>query len=214
VSRTTKSRRLLLPTPQVCRKRCIDAAKNSGALRDVATAAANLGHYGAAVALEILALEEAAKAQALGMRAMLATLHDIEVPTEGLQDVLQREHTVRHRFAAWQLFNRELVRITMDQFEQQLTQGPPAQRIDAYRAAAAAVLKKSRWLKKADGLKKRGLYVDPHGGTIPARLGRADYDEAVAIVEPYVTTTLQQTGLLPKPPKPRRPLGRYIADDD
>jgi AbiV family abortive infection protein len=173
-------------------------------LRDIATAAAGLGHYGAAVALEIPALEEAAKAQALGMRAMLATLDDIEVPTDGLQDVLQREHTVRHRFAAWQLLNRELVRITMDQFEQQLTQGPPARRIDVYRAAAAAVLKKSRWLKKADGLKKRGLYVDPHGGTTPARTGRADYDEAVAIVEPYVTTTLQQTGLLPKPPQPQR----------
>jgi AbiV family abortive infection protein len=210
----TKPRRLSLPTPRVCRKRSIDAARNAGALRDVATAAASLGHYGAAVALEILALEEAAKAQALGMRAMLATLQDIDIPTEGLEDVLQREHPVRHRFAAWQLLNRELVRITVDQFEQQLTQGPPAQRIDAYQAATAAVLKKSRWLKKADGLKKRGLYVDPHGGTIPARLGRADYDEAVAIVEPYVTTTLQQTGLLPNPPKPRRLLGRYIADDD
>jgi len=214
VSRTTKPRRLLLPTPEVCRKRCIDAAQNAGALRDIATAAASLGHYGAAVALEILALEEAAKAQALGMRAMLATLEDIEVPTEGLQDVLQRKHTVRHRFAAWQLLNRELVRISMEQFEHQLTQGPPAQRIDINQAATAAVLKKSRWLKKADGLKQRGFYVDPHGGTFPARLSRADYDEAVAIVEPYVTTTLQQAGLLPKPPKPRRLLGRYIADDD
>jgi AbiV family abortive infection protein len=205
-----KPRRLLLPSPSVCRTRSIDAAKNAGALRDIATAAASLGHYGAAVALEILALEETAKAQALGMRAMLATLRDIDIPTDGLEDVLQREHTVRHRFAAWQLFNQELVRISREQFENQLRQGPPDERIDVYQAATAAVFKKSRWLLKAERLKQRGMYVDPHRGTIPSRLGRADYEEAVAIVEPYVTLTLQQAGLLPKPPKQRAPVGRYV----
>jgi AbiV family abortive infection protein len=205
----TKLRRLSLPTPQVCRKRSIDAAKNAGALRDVATAAASLGHYGAAVALEILALEEAAKAQALGMRARLATLLGIDIPIEELEDVLQREHTVRHRFAAWQLLQHELVRISQEQFERQLSHGPPSQRIDVYEAATAAVLRKKRWLNKAERLKQRGIYVDPHSGTIPSRLGRADYNEAVAIVEPYVTLTLQQAGLLPKPPK-HRAVGRYV----
>jgi AbiV family abortive infection protein len=165
-----------------------------------------LGHYGAAVALEILALEEAAKAQALGMRVIIASF-DFEMPTKGLEDVLQRGHTVRHRFAAWQLLQQEAVRISREQFEHQLRHGPPEQRIDVYQAATAAVLKKKRWLDKADGRKQIGLYVDPHGGTTPSRIGHADYEEAVAVVEPYVSLTLQQTGLLPQP-KQRRLVGR------
>jgi hypothetical protein len=41
-----------------------------GLLRDMAKAAANLGHYGAAVALEILALEETVKIDPLGHDAV------------------------------------------------------------------------------------------------------------------------------------------------
>jgi AbiV family abortive infection protein len=166
-----------------------------------------MGHYGAAVALEILALEEAAKAQALGMRAMLASLNGIHVPTEGLEDVLQREHTVRHRFAAWQLLQQELVRISREQFEHQLRKGPPEQRIDVYLAATEAVLKKKLWLDRAERRKQRGIYVDAHSGTTPSQTGRADYVEAVAVVEPYVTLTLQQAGLVAGP-QHRRLVGR------
>jgi AbiV family abortive infection protein len=100
----TQSKRLQLPTPGTCGKYSIEAARNARDLRTVAAEAAKLEHFGAAVALEILALEEAAKGQALGMRAIFASLHpSIRVPGKGLEDVLQRRHGIRYRFAAWQI---------------------------------------------------------------------------------------------------------------
>ena len=83
-----ESKRLQLPTPRTCAKYSIEAARNARDLRAVASEAARLGHFGTAVSLEILALEAAAAAQALGMRAIIAALHpSIRVPVKGLEDV-------------------------------------------------------------------------------------------------------------------------------
>jgi len=146
------------------------------------------------------------------MRAIFATMPGGEAAAKGLEDVLQREHTIRHRFAAWQMLQQEAVRISEQHIRQRLRDGPGAPRIDVFQAATAAVLRKKQWLDRADGLKQRGLYVDAHGGSLPSKITRADYDEALSIVEPYVTLTLQQAGLLPKPSRPRHTLFGYSND--
>jgi len=193
--RMMKSKRLHLPTPKTCVKYSVEAAKNARDLRAVAAEAVRLGHFGTAVSVEILALEEAAKAQALGMRAIFASLHpSIQVPVKGLEDVLQRRHGIRYRFAAWQIVQRRLVELSGETTGREVTM----------LEATTAVAKQLRWLRKADRLRERGFYVDPHSGKSPSEMTRDDYDEAAAITEPYVSVTLEQAGLVPpKTPEAR-----------
>lgn len=180
----------------------IEAARNAGALLEIAARAESDGHHGPAVALVVLALEEAAKAQALGMLVWASTLNPgIAYPTAGLEEVaMKRDHTVRHRFAAWQKTMKAIVEMAQE-------------RTDLIRArkdlqleleAARAVADQTEWLNRAEGLKQRGLYVDVPMNTMPVEVSHTDYEEAFAIVEPYVTMTRQQAGLIATPQRPRR----------
>ena len=130
--------------------------------------------------MEILSLEESAKAQALGTAAWVGTLDpSINYPAEGLQSVLQHTHPPRYRFATWQMLMSELVRASH--------QGLAGAEAEA--AATAAVLQRRQWLENAEKLRQDGLYVDPHSGSTPQKFTKGDYGEAVAVVRPYVNIT-------------------------
>ena len=190
----------VLPPPRTCAKRALDAAINAGRLREVAEAAANLGHFGAAVALEVLALEEAAKARALRLAATLPITARGPIDAESaeevtqlltalVEDVLRRDHSIRHWFAQFELHVRETERLRHNEAFRDFS--------ERVRAAEAALEDKVRWLDRADDLKLQGLYVEPHNGSTPSKLNRSDYEEAVAVVEPFVAATLAQVRTLP-----------------
>ena len=165
------------------KKSAFEAAENARVLHGVAKAAAAISSYGPAVALEVLALEEAAKAQALRMCWRLSLVGEAFVDPdrlgERLEDVLQRDHIERHRFAAWHQGISDLLR--------QAGATDEARRLSHDRKH----LPKYEWLYRAERLKQRGLYVDPHAGTSPSDVTRADYRDATAMVEPYVTATVR-----------------------
>jgi AbiV family abortive infection protein len=197
-----RSRRLGRKSLQRYARFSIEAARNAGVLLDVAAAAARQQAHGLAVALSVLALEEAAKAQGLGMMVWASTLDPgIAYPTAGLKDVaLRRDHTVRHRFAAWQKTMQAIVQI----YGERRDLVRARKELELELEAARRVASQTKWLHRADRLKQQGLYVELPANTMPIELTRADYDEALAIIEPYVTLTRRQAGLIPKPGTARR----------
>lgn len=183
---------------QVYAKFAIEAARNAAVLRDVATAAAEKRHYGVATALEVLALEEAAKSQALGTIVLTSIVSPDSDDNAMFDRLMRKSHRNRHEMAAWQGVIDELVDIV-------LRSGVPIDQVDRTMRDEAFLRTAARteWLRRrADAQKQRGLYVDLDARTTPSELTRADYEEAVGFVEPYVTMTLQQAGLVP-PPAPR-----------
>ena len=79
---------------------------------------------------------------------------DIKYPIKGLEDVLQRKHSVRHGYAGYQLYTQALVKMSA-----------AGERGDLLKKAALLIADQVDWLQKADDLKQRGLYVDPQGGS-------------------------------------------------
>jgi AbiV family abortive infection protein len=147
-------------------------------------AAAQLSRFGVAVALEVLALEEAAKAQVLGMMLMASAFGLSPDYSEALlESVIEKKHGIRHLFASFQIFKQELKRSADADPTHLLSFDPDLDR---------RIAESTDWLSDAESLKQNGLYVDPRKGWTPSRLGRPDYDRAAAIVEPYVSLTLNQ----------------------
>jgi AbiV family abortive infection protein len=176
-----------LPATEVCAEYSLEAANNAGRLRDVAGAAAELNELG--VALLVLALEEAVKTDLLTMRWKMALRHPgLDYLVKNPDVVTKRDHSVRHLVAARQLYSNELYRLHAG-----------GMRDDAVELAARAVAAQVDWLRKADQLKQRGLYVDPLQRSTPSTIVRADYDAAVAIVGPYVTASMHHAGSLARP---------------
>jgi AbiV family abortive infection protein len=174
--------------PAQCARFRLEAAENAAGIHESSHAAADLSHYGLAVALEVLALEEAAKAQVLGMMFMAFTFGLSPDYSEALlESVIEKKHTIRHWFASFQIFKQE-IRHSADADPIHLFSFDPD--LDSRIAGS------TDWLGDAESLKQNGLYVDPRKGWTPSRLGRPDYDRAVAIVEPNVSLTLKQARTL------------------
>lgn len=177
-----------LPPAEVCAEYSLEAANNAGRLRDVAGAAAELENFGVAVALLVLALEEAVKADLLTMRWKMELLHPgLDYLVKNPDVVTKRDHSVRHQVAARQVYASELYRLHASDM-----------RDDAVEAAAKAVAAQVDWLVKADRLKQGGLYVDPLLRSTPSTIARADYDTALSIVGPYVTASMHHAASLPR----------------
>ena len=176
-----------LPPAEVCAEYSLEAANNAGRLRDVAATAAELDSFGVAVALLVLALEEAVKADLLTMRWKMELLHPgLDYLVKNPDVVTKRDHSVRHLVAARQIYANEVHRLHV---------GMPYEEIER---AAEAVSAKVDWLMNADRLKQAGLYVDPGQRSTPSKITRGDYDTALGIVGPYVTASMHHAGSLPR----------------
>jgi AbiV family abortive infection protein len=177
-----------LRSAEACAEYSLEAANNAGRLRDVASAAADLQNFGVAVALLVLALEEAVKADLLTMRWKMALLQPgLDYLVKNPDVITKRTHSLRHLVAARQVFANELSRLHAG-----------GMRDEVVEEAAKSVAAKVDWLINADRLKQSGLYVDALTRSTPSTIRGADYEVALAIVDPYVTASIRHAGSVPR----------------
>ena len=188
------------------------AFKNAQSLLAISQSAAKDRHYGAAVALHVLAVEEASKAYALFVYAAVPE----EANDKFLVDIF-RHHKLKHGGAALTLFwvyYGMTLKTLYEEVEEKIKQGAPPEltRKKMMKEFIATVQSWSvtddnplarimYWYKEANALKNRGFYVDWQTKTwkSPAEVTLKEYETAeevsqmwFLVVENALNTPIEQ----------------------
>jgi AbiV family abortive infection protein len=156
------------------------AATNARRLLDASSHVADMGSFGTASSLAVLAGEEAIKALAL-----IAWAGELPIPTQKQLSLVLRSHEPRH-LAAGMLIGAGEVMMTFVAsigaalLKRSAKDSVEEQPIDRWSRAA--------WWSDADTLKNRGLYIDFAGRkwTTPAYVTKAEYERAQEMASQFV----------------------------
>ena len=161
---------------------------NAESLLESAAISAERGNFGVAVALGILALEEAVKARALfGFLLARRTGAPFGLSDDTFRDVLFRKHALRHVLAFHQGMSNALHSALLGVLPHD----------EAGRQAIKRDLELARWLAEADRAKQRGLYVDHRNGkwAQPKDVRPEEWEATLTAVRPFVEETRRQHGV-------------------
>lgn len=177
-----------LPTPEQARVGGRLAIRNAVNLFETAQGASQAGNFGAAVALAVLAVEEAAKGRALlGFALSNETGAPFALQDDQFRDLIYRSHPLRHAVALYQGLTAAGLNLLAGV-------GPDAAEA---RGQVDRDLRAAAWLSKADRLKQRGLYTDfsDVGWSSPMHITPDRWDEAQAVVRPFLEEAVRQDGV-------------------
>lgn len=177
-----------LPTPEQAYEGGEAAIFNAQSLYESAEAAADKGNVGVAIALTVLAVEEAVKARALfGLLLSSKIGRPFGLKARAFRDILYYKHAMRHALAVLQEMSDETRTALLTGAQPQDERGREALRRDVEMA---------RWLTDANTAKLRGLYVDFRDGTWlqPKDVRPEEWERARAVARPFIEETRRQQG--------------------
>ena len=177
-----------LPTTEQAREGGIVAATNALDLLQGAKALAEKQLFGQAVSLSVLAFEEATKGRAL--LGLLAVARNPGSKYGFTNDQLRTliygpRHGFRQAAGLWQHMSPATLTALVTGVEPRTPED---------KAVVDADFKAFEWLQRANALKEGGFYVDFHEGHwhFPRELKKDQWDEAFAVVEPFVNEAMRQ----------------------
>jgi AbiV family abortive infection protein len=156
------------------------AAANARRLLDASSHVADMGSFGTASSLAVLAGEEAIKALAL-----VAWAGELPIPTQKQLSLVLRQHEPRHLAAgmlvgAGEVMMTFVASIGAALLKRSGKESAEEQPIERWSRAA--------WWSEADTLKESGLYVEFAGRkwTTPADITKAEYERAQEMASQFV----------------------------